>query len=37
VLLLGFAESSHMWRLLIAKFADKHTVIAPDPAAGSGV
>jgi pimeloyl-ACP methyl ester carboxylesterase len=30
VLLHGFAESSHMWRPLIAKLADRHTVIAPD-------
>ncbi len=30
VLLHGFAESSHMWLPLIAKLADKHTVIAPD-------
>ena len=30
VLLHGFAETSHMWRPLIAKLADKHTVIAPD-------
>src|ERR1700712_176344 len=26
----GFAETSHMWLPLIAKLADKHTVIAPD-------
>ena len=25
VLLHGFAETSHMWRPLIAKLADKHT------------
>jgi pimeloyl-ACP methyl ester carboxylesterase len=30
VLLHGFAESSHMWLPLIAKLAEKHTVIAPD-------
>src|SRR6188472_3000886 len=30
VLLHGFAETSHMWRPLIAKLADKHTVITPD-------
>lgn len=30
VLLHGFAETSHMWRPLIAKLAGKHTVIAPD-------
>ena len=30
VLLHGFAETSHMWRPLIAKLSDKHTVIAPD-------
>ena len=30
ILLHGFAETSHMWRPLIAKLADKHTVIAPD-------
>jgi pimeloyl-ACP methyl ester carboxylesterase len=30
VLLHGFAESSHMWLPLIAKLADRHTVIAPD-------
>jgi pimeloyl-ACP methyl ester carboxylesterase len=30
VLLHGFAESSHMWLPLVAKLADKHTVIAPD-------
>ena len=30
MLLHGFAETSHMWRPLIAKLADKHTVIAPD-------
>src|SRR3979490_1784332 len=30
VLLHGYAETSHMWLLLIAKLADKHTVIAPD-------
>ena len=30
VLLHGYAETSHMWRPLIAKLADRHTVIAPD-------
>jgi len=30
VLLHGFAETSHMWLRLMAKLADKHTVIAPD-------
>jgi pimeloyl-ACP methyl ester carboxylesterase len=30
VLLHGFAETSHMWLPLMAKLADKHTVIAPD-------
>jgi pimeloyl-ACP methyl ester carboxylesterase len=30
VLLHGFAETSHMWRPLIARLADRHTVIAPD-------
>ena len=30
VLLDGYAETSHMWRPLIAKLADRHTVIAPD-------
>lgn len=30
VLLHGYAQTSHMWRPLIAKLADKHTVIAPD-------
>jgi len=30
VLLHGFAETSHMWRPLIAKLSDKYTVIAPD-------
>jgi pimeloyl-ACP methyl ester carboxylesterase len=30
VLLHGFAETSHMWRSLIAKLSDRHTVIAPD-------
>src|SRR6266571_852698 len=30
VLLHGYAETSHMWRPLIAALADKHTVIAPD-------
>jgi pimeloyl-ACP methyl ester carboxylesterase len=30
VLLHGYAETSHMWLPLIARFADKHTVIAPD-------
>jgi pimeloyl-ACP methyl ester carboxylesterase len=30
VLLHGYAETSHMWRPLIAKLAQRHTVIAPD-------
>ena len=30
ILLHGYAETSHMWLPLIAKPADKHTVIAPD-------
>jgi len=30
VLLHGYAETSHMWRPLIAKLATTHTVIAPD-------
>ena len=30
VLLHGFAETSHMWRPLIAELSDRHTVIAPD-------
>ena len=30
VLLHGFAQTSHMWRPLIAKLSDRHTVIAPD-------
>ena len=30
VLLHGFAETSHMWRPLIARLSDQHTVIAPD-------
>jgi pimeloyl-ACP methyl ester carboxylesterase len=30
VLLHGYAETSHMWRLLIAELAATHTVIAPD-------
>ena len=30
VLLHGFAETSYMWLPLIARLADKHTVIAPD-------
>jgi pimeloyl-ACP methyl ester carboxylesterase len=30
VLLHGYAETSHMWLPLIAKLADRHTVIAPD-------
>jgi pimeloyl-ACP methyl ester carboxylesterase len=30
VLLHGYAETSHMWRPLIAKLAAHHTVIAPD-------
>jgi pimeloyl-ACP methyl ester carboxylesterase len=30
VLLHGYAETSHMWRPLIAELEDQHTVIAPD-------
>jgi pimeloyl-ACP methyl ester carboxylesterase len=30
VLLHGYAETSHMWRPLIAKLASTHSVIAPD-------
>ena len=30
VLLHGYAQTSHMWRPLITKLSDKHTVIAPD-------
>jgi pimeloyl-ACP methyl ester carboxylesterase len=30
VLLHGFAETSHMWRPLIAELSARHTVIAPD-------
>ncbi|MGA9964363.1 MAG: alpha/beta fold hydrolase, partial [Terriglobales bacterium] len=30
VLLHGYAETSHMWRPLIAELAGTHTVIAPD-------
>jgi pimeloyl-ACP methyl ester carboxylesterase len=30
VLLHGFAETSHMWRPLIAELSDRHAVIAPD-------
>jgi pimeloyl-ACP methyl ester carboxylesterase len=30
VLLHGFAQTSHMWRPLMAKLATTHTVIAPD-------
>src|SRR3978361_171401 len=30
LLLHGYAQTSHMWLPLIAKLADKHTVIAPD-------
>ena len=30
VLLHGYAQTSHMWRPLIAKLAGTHTVIAPD-------
>jgi len=30
VLLHGYAQTSHMWRPLIAKLASTHTVIAPD-------
>jgi pimeloyl-ACP methyl ester carboxylesterase len=30
VLLHGYAQTSHMWRPLMTKLADTHTVIAPD-------
>lgn len=30
VLIHGYAETSHMWRPLIPKLADRHVVIAPD-------
>lgn len=30
VLLHGYAQTSHMWLPLIARLADKHTVVAPD-------
>jgi pimeloyl-ACP methyl ester carboxylesterase len=30
VLLHGYAQTSHMWRPLMAKLADTHTVLAPD-------
>ncbi len=30
VLLHGYAQTSHMWRPLIARLSDSHTVIAPD-------
>jgi pimeloyl-ACP methyl ester carboxylesterase len=30
VLLHGYAQTSHMWRPLMAKLADTHTVISPD-------
>ena len=30
ILLHGYAETSHMWRPLMAKLANTHTVIAPD-------
>src|ERR1700746_4147049 len=30
VLLHGFAQTSHMWRPLIAELSGRHTVIAPD-------
>jgi pimeloyl-ACP methyl ester carboxylesterase len=30
LLLHGYAQTSHMWRPLMAKLADTHTVIAPD-------
>jgi pimeloyl-ACP methyl ester carboxylesterase len=30
VLLHGYAQTSHMWRPLMAKLAATHTVIAPD-------
>src|SRR5437879_3857117 len=30
VLLHGYAQTSHMWRPLMAQLANTHTVIAPD-------
>lgn len=30
ILLHGYAQTSHMWLPLMAKLADKHTVVAPD-------
>ena len=30
ILLHGYAQTSHMWRLLIAELARTHTVVAPD-------
>jgi pimeloyl-ACP methyl ester carboxylesterase len=30
VLLHGYAQTSHMWRPLMAKLVDSYTVIAPD-------
>lgn len=30
VLLHGYAETSHMWRPLMSKLSERHTVIAPD-------
>jgi pimeloyl-ACP methyl ester carboxylesterase len=30
ILLHGYAETSHMWRPLIAQLATTHTVVAPD-------
>ena len=30
ILLHGYAQTSHMWRPLIAELAKTHTVIAPD-------
>ena len=30
ILLHGYTQTSHMWRPLIPKLADKFTVIAPD-------
>ena len=38
VLLHGYAETSHMWRPLMPRLADRHVVIAPDlRGAGSSV
>ena len=30
IMLHGYAQTSHMWRPLIAKLSERHTVIAPD-------